>query len=509
MVFEWIARRAGPLGLCLAVASLTLPPAMAQVQPAGFAEALRPRLQAGGQPVSWTLAERMDHYGVPGLAIAIIEDGEIVYLQGHGVLQVGSPDPVTPNTLFSAGSVSKIATSALALHLAADGRLDLDADVLSGLSTWSLPDSRDPFGSQVSLRAILSHTAGFNLHGFEDYQPGAALPSVTETLDGTGPAQNDALERRFEPGSRYAYSGGGFTLAQLYLSDRSGLGFEALAEAELFTPLGMDRSTFANPLPETVGNIARAHDRSGQPTALPRGYEAMPEMAASGLWTSAADLGRLVAQLIGGYRGEPGYLSPDMARAMMTRIAPGEHGLGPRLTGTGDSFIFHHGGANDSYQTWIEGHLVTGDGLVILTNGAQGRALINEVRNGVADTMGWNLNRPVILPERQPTASDLAGFVGTYSVDPSFPIDLRQQMVGWIFESALEFRLDDDSRLMAGRAGGDRFEPLIALTPTRFVMPGFSQTVGIAELEFHRNALGEVTGMSFHLENATSHYRRG
>ncbi|MFT6462484.1 MAG: CubicO group peptidase (beta-lactamase class C family) [Maricaulis maris] len=508
MVFEWIARRAGPLGLCLALASQALLPAAAQAQPAGFAETLRPRLQAEGQPVSWTLAERMDHYGVPGLAIAIIEDGEIVHLQGYGVLQAGSADLVNAQSLFSAGSVSKIATATLALHLAADGRLDLDADVLSGLSSWSLPDSRDPFGSPVSLRAILSHTAGFNLHGFEDYQPGAALPSVTETLDGAGPALNEALERRFEPGSRYAYSGGGFTLAQLYLSDQSGLSFEALAGAELFTPLGMDRSTFANPLPETVGNIARAHDRAGQPTALPRGYEAMPEMAASGLWTSAADLGRLVAELIGTYRGEVDYLSPDMARAMMTRIAPGGHGLGPRLTGRSDEFIFHHGGANNSYQTWIEGHLVTGDGLVILTNGANGRSLINEVRNGVADTMGWSLNRPVILPERQPTASDLAGFVGTYGVDPSFPIDLRQQMVGWIFESALEFRLDDDGRLMAGRAGGDRFEPLIALTPTRFVMPGFSQTVGIAELDFHRNALGEVTGMSFHLENATSHYRR-
>ncbi len=508
MVFEWIARRAGPLGLCLILASQALPTASAQAQPVGFVDALRPRLQAEDQPVRWTLAERMDHYGVPGLAIAIIEDGEIVHLQGYGVLQVGSPAPVTAGTLFSAGSVSKIATSALALHLAADGRLDLDADVLSGLSSWSLPDSRDPFGTPVSLRAILSHTAGFNLHGFADYQPGAALPGVIETLDGTGPAQNEALERRFEPGSRYAYSGGGFTLAQLYLSDRTGLSFEALADAELFTPLGMDRSSFANPLPETLGNIARAHDRSGEPAALPRGYEAMPEMAASGLWTSAADLGRLVAEMIDGYRGGTEFLPADMAGAMMARIAPGEHGLGPRLTGHGDAFIFHHGGANNSYQTWIEGHLVTGDGLVILTNGAQGRSLINEVRNAVADTMGWSLNRPVILPERQPHASELAAYVGTYEVDPAFPIDLRQQMVGWIFEAALELRLDDEGRLMAGRAGGDRFDPLVALTPTRFVMPGFSQTVGIAELEFHRNALGEVTGMSFHLENATSYYRR-
>ena len=229
-------------------------------------------------------------------------------------------------------------------------------------------------------------------------------------------------------------------------------------------------------------------------------------MAASGLWTSARDLGSLVSALIGSYRDEREFLPPSLGVAMMTRVAPGEHGLGPRLTGQGQDFIFHHGGSNESYQAWIEGHLETGDGLVILTNGANGRALIDEIRNAVADTMGWRVNPPV-RPISVPLADDdLAAYAGIYAVDAAFPSDLRQQMSGWIFEMPLEFRVID-GQLAGGRAGGDRFDPMVPVSPTRFVLPGFYQTVGVAEIEFHRNALGTVTGMTFRLENALSHYR--
>jgi hypothetical protein len=270
----------------------------------------------------------------------------------------------------------------------------------------------------------------------------------------------------------------------------------------------MTRSSFANPLPETRGNIARAHDGDGNPVALPRGYESMPEMAASGLWTSAHDLGGLVASLINSYRGEGGALPQALAGEMLTRIAPSEHGLGPRLSGTGESFIFHHAGSNDSYQAWIEGHPVTGNGLVVLTNGAQGRALIGEIRNAVADTMGWSVNRPVLVPEVVVPPAAAAAYAGVYGVDPDFTTQHRNQMVGWMFEAELEVRPDGQGGLGIGRAGGNRFDPLVALSPTRFAVPSFDQLVGIAEFEFHRNAAGQTTGMTFRLDNAESHYLR-
>ncbi|MAK65257.1 MAG: serine hydrolase [Maricaulis sp.] len=490
------------LAVCLAAT-----PALAQ-SPGDFTDQLRPRIQRDGDPLVWTLEARMAHYGVPGLAVAIIEDGEIVHAAGYGVLQAGSNAPVNADTVFSAGSVSKVVSATLALRLVEAGHLDLDGDILARLTSWTLPADRDvAAGTPVPLRAILSHTAGFNLHGFADFQPGDALPDVLDTLNGTAPTGDDPLAREAPSGLAYRYSGGGYTLAQLLMTDVLQQDYPELADRHLFEPLGLHRSSFSNPLPESFGNIARAHNSRGEPVALPRGYEAMPEMAASGLWVSARDLGVLVADLIQSYRGQGQALSRPMALEMMTRIAPSEHGLGPRLDGSGADFIFHHGGSNDSYRAWIEGHLVTGDGLVILTNGTQGRLLIDEIRNAVADVMGWEINRPVLAPRIALEAADLEAYAGIYSVDPAFPASMRQQMQGWIFQSDLEFRVQD-GQLQAGRAGGDFFSPLVPLSPNRFAMPDFAQTVGHAEFEFHRDALGQTRGFTFHLSNAQSHYLR-
>ena len=482
-------------------------PAGAQ-SPGDFTDHLRPRIQQAEVPIVWTLEERMEHYGVPGVAVAIIGDGEIIHAAGYGVLQAGGDTPVDADTVFSAGSVSKVASATLALRLVEAGHLDLDEDVLAHLSSWTLPAERDvASGTAVPLRAILSHTAGFNLHGFADFQPGDRLPDVIDTLNGTAPTGDDPLAREAPSGLAYRYSGGGYTLAQLLMTDVMQQTYPDLAARHLFQPLGLSRSSFANPLPDNFGNIARAHNAQGEAVALPRGYEAMPEMAASGFWVSARDLGTLVAELINSYRGEGQALSQPMAVSMMTRIAPSEHGLGPRLDGSGAGFIFHHGGANNSYRAWIEGHLASGDGLVILTNGTQGRALIDEIRNAVADTMDWEMNRPVLAPQIALDPVELDAFAGVYAVDPAFPASVRQQMRGWIFESDLEIRVVD-GQLQAGRAGGDRFSPLIPLAPNRFAMPDFRQTVGHAEFEFHRNALGETLGFTFHLSNAQSHYLR-
>jgi CubicO group peptidase (beta-lactamase class C family) len=509
MFLKTFARPAKPFVLLAACWALSVPSiALAQGEPSEFAGQLRPRILPAGTDINWSLEDRMQHYGVPGVGIAIIEDGAIVFEAGYGVLQAGGRAAVDADTVFSAGSVSKVATASLVLNRVDAGVLSLDEDVRDRLTGWTLAAERDVApGMPVTLRALLSHTGGFNLHGFADFPPGAALPTTVQTLNGEAPATHAALAREAGPATGFRYSGGGFTLVQALLDDVSAGGFDATAEAHLFAPLAMTRSSFANPLPEEHGNIARAHNARGEPVALPRGYEAMPEVAASGLWTSAHDMGQLVAELIRGYRGEGDYLARETALAMMTRVSPGNHGLGPRLTGTAQDLIFHHGGSNNSYRAWIEGHLATGDGLVVLTNGSQGRALIDEIRNAVADTMDWEINRTVIAPELALPAETLAGYAGVYSVDAAFPLELRQHMVGWIFEADLEFRVTADG-LAAGRAGGDRFDALIPLTPTRFAMPGLPQSVGVAELEFHRNALGETTGMTFHLEDARSHYVR-
>lgn len=498
-------------GLCLS-ATLTMvslsAPGFAQSDPASFTDMLRPRVWLGGEEARYSLDERMAAYDVPGVAVAIIENGEVVFASGFGVRQAGATDPVDADTVFSAGSISKIATASLVLRLASEGALDLDAPVATQLESWSLPDFPGFDESRITLRTILSHTSGFNMHGFRDFQPGEELPSTIDTLEGRSPAVNDPLTLLFEPGTAYKYSGGGYTLAQQIVDDTDpAADFDMIANAHLLVPLGMTRSTFTNPLPPDHGNIAMAHDGDGTPVALPRGYEAFPERAACGLWTSANDLAGLVAALLASYRDDDGYLPRSLAQDMMTPVSPSEHGLGPRVEGRDDLLLFHHGGVNSSYHAWIEGHLATGDGLVILTNGSSGNGLITEIRNGVADAMNWEINSPIRVPEIALSAEQLADYAGSYRVDTDYPQALRRIMVRGLFERQIHIETDGERLIMSVGDGGGAMA-LIPLSPNRFWIEGFGLRLGIAELEFHRDAFGETHSVTFHLPNASSHYVR-
>ncbi|MFS1523175.1 serine hydrolase domain-containing protein [Microbulbifer sp. 2304DJ12-6] len=473
----------------------------------GLIDNLRPRYVVGDVMPRYTLADRMEYYGVPGVAIGIIKDGKLIHAEGFGVLQRGSGEKIDGHTLFSAGSVSKIATATILLKMDAAGLLDIDGNITQYLKSWQLPKSDRLTDDGVSLRMILSHTAGFNIHGFADFLPGEELPTVIETLNGVSPAQHGPLEFLYRPGNRYKYSGGGYTLAQLVATDITGESYPATAKKMLFTPMGMTRSNFTNPLPMDTQNVAKAHNRDGNPVALPRGYEAMPEMAASGLWTSAHDLGTLTAALINSFRTKHGFLPRDLAVDMMTKVTPSKHGMGPMIDGSSQDLIFHHGGANNSYRAWIEGNLATGDGLVVLTNGARGNDLIIEIRNSAADVLDWSHNRPVYISRLDIGAEQLASFEGAYRPSDSFPLSMREQMVGRFFDATVQIALKDGG-LQISRRGSDRWQQLIPTGPNRFMFPAFAQRIGMVELTFHRNARRQTKEMSLTVPSATSYYQR-
>jgi CubicO group peptidase (beta-lactamase class C family) len=278
--------------------------------------------------------------------------------------------------------------AALILRLVSEGKLELDKDVNDYLKSWKVPINKFTNQNKVTLRAILSHTAGFSQHGFKDFQPHEKLPSAIETLMGQSPAKHKAVRLQFVPGEQMDYSGGGITVSQVLIEDVTDLSYEDAARKYVFEPLGMTRSTFINPLPSDYGNIARAHDEFGEPAALPRGWESMPEKAASGLWTSADDLAVFNIALLTSMQTENSFLPSSIARDMMTRVSKSWHGLGPRLNGVEETRVFHHGGANDSYGAWIEGHPQSGNGIVVLTNGTDGHWIHSEVRKSAEDAFG-------------------------------------------------------------------------------------------------------------------------
>jgi CubicO group peptidase (beta-lactamase class C family) len=340
----------------------------------------------------WTLAERMAHYRVPGVSVAVIRSGKMAWARGYGVKLAGSKDAVDAETVFSVGSVSKVGAAATTLRLVDEGLLDLDQDVNEFLVGWKVPENEFTQESKVTLRRILSHTAGLTVHGFQDFQPGEQEPLTIDILEGRFPAKNVPVLVDLVPGTEYRYSGGGVTVEQLIVEEAMEADFATAAQELVFEPLEMTRSTFENPLPEEHDNIARAHNNLGAPCALPRGWESMPESAASGLWTTPSDFAKLIIALIEASRSQPdAFLSQSLIADVMTEVAPSAHGLGPRLDRElgEDNLRFSHGGSNESYKAWMEGHLGTGNGLVVFTNGARGRSLNEEIKRAVADAEGW------------------------------------------------------------------------------------------------------------------------
>ncbi len=339
---------------------------------------------------STTLRARMDHYGVPGISVAVLRNGEVGWARGFGVKLVGTDDLVDTATVFSVASLSKVAAAATTLRLVNAGLLDLDRDVMDYLTSWSIPENPYTTESPVTLRRLMSHTAGTTVHGFADFQPGEALPTTVQILEGSGPAKNSPVVVSDEPGTIYRYSGGGTTIQQLVIEDVTGSPLASAAVEWVFDPLGLSRSSFVNPLPAGHGNIARAHDDRGRPTALPRGWEAMPEAAASGLWTSPSDYSRIVIALRNSWLGTPSsYISHDLGQDVMTKVRPGNFGLGPYLGGDGRSRYFSHGGSNESYKSYFRVFLESGHGAVVFTNGAGGSDLVEEIIDALDRIEGW------------------------------------------------------------------------------------------------------------------------
>lgn len=324
------------------------------------------------------ILQLMTAYDVPGVSVAVIKNKQLLWAKGFGVIQAGAIKSIDSETVFSVGSISKVCTAMITLKQVDNKKLDLNKDVNDYLTQWKIPSNRNTRDYSVTLKNILSHTAGLSVHGFGDFQPGERLPNTVEILNGQYPAKNSAVRVIFEPGSQFKYSGGGTTVQQLILEELFNNDFDEIAKNQLFNPLNMKRSSYQNPLPTNFGNIAKAHGRTGQPRALPRGYEAMPEKAASGLWTTPTDLSKVIISLMNSYEGEEEeFLSPLLTKQMMVPIAPGKFGLGPIIN---EELTFQHGGSNDSYKSFFQGNLKTGNGFVIFTNGANGGRFNKELR---------------------------------------------------------------------------------------------------------------------------------
>jgi CubicO group peptidase (beta-lactamase class C family) len=331
----------------------------------------------------------MREYRVPGLALAVVENQQTV-IRTYGVADQASGRPITATTPFNVGSVSKTFASWGALRLVAERKLDLDAPVERYVKRWRLPPSSFDRG-KVTLRRLLSHTAGLSVSGYVGWTSLAQRPTLEASLSGNTNGAG-AVELVAEPGAGWSYSGGGYTLAQLLVEEQSGKPFEQYLDDDVFPAMGLADSRFTI-TPERLARMPRGHDPAGRPAPT----RVFTEMAAAGLSTTITDLAALATLTIRRGVAPDGravvpralfdaMVAPQVAAMPADRFAdlpyqlgPGgteNYGLGYDLYRVGKNLtVVGHTGANLGWRAGLFVALETGQGIAVTTNADGGRGV--------------------------------------------------------------------------------------------------------------------------------------
>jgi CubicO group peptidase (beta-lactamase class C family) len=373
--------------------------------------------------------DRMKFYGVPSVSIAVINQGKIEWAKTYGLADEKEGRKANLNTLYQAASMSKAVNGLLIMKLVQDGKLSLDKDIRQYLKTWTFPDNDFSRNRPITLGHLLSHTAGLGLHGFKGYSKGQALPSINEILDGKLPANNEALSPLFPPGTRTEYSGGGTVIMRKIIEDNVAKSYDSLIGQMVLRPIGMQHSTYSQPLGEKWKDFAKAYDQSGK--EIPGGYNVYPELAPDGLWTTATDYAKFVISIQRSLQKAPSaLLQYATVNRMLTPFLKGsDAALGVFVKEKGGQKYFWHIGANIGYRSAFYGSFSTGSGVVVLTNSDNGQALIDEILNGVSVVYHWKdfykpeVRKLVAIPDTLANQ-----YAGTYQVEnPAMNIVIEKE----------------------------------------------------------------------------------
>src|SRR6266545_593330 len=419
-----------------------------------------------------SIRERMAFYKTPGLSVAVINDGQIEWAGGYGVLEAGRPTPVTPETIFQVCSISKHVAMIGALRLVQDGRIDLDEDINRYLTSWRLPANGD-WQPRISVRQLLAHTAGLTQNWYRGFGRGDSIPTLLEVLEGRPPANTPPIRAVLLPGSQFRYSGSHYSVLQQLLIDLTGAPFPDLMRELVFEPLNMRNSSYDQSFPDTQPDLAAiGHYIGGEPVYGK--WRVLPEMAGAGLWTSASDLALLAIEIQRAHAGQPSSLltKPIVDQALTPQVAD-HFGLGTQLEGAGAARRFGHGGDNIGYKCLTTAYMEHGQGAVVLTNGDDGYWVVLDVLRALANEYGW--------PEYGPNRSAIElgpgayqAYTGEYQLHATLTITISQH----------------DGQLYLAVSGQSPFE-LRASAEARF----FTHVLN-SDIAFTTNASGEVSGLT-------------
>ncbi|WP_342377589.1 serine hydrolase [Myxococcus stipitatus] len=340
----------------------------------------------GEAPRKMSIQDWMALYEIPGVSVAVFDRGALVWAKGYGVKEAGGSEPITVDTLFQAASISKPVSALAAMHHAEKRKWSLDEDINAKLVSWKLPDNDFTKDQKVTLRRLLSHSAGTTVHGFRGYSAQASVPTLQQLLNGEKPANSSAVRVDTVPGTLTRYSGGGTSIVQLMLQDQLQKPFAQIMKETVLAPLGLKNSTYEQPLPKALEPLAAVGTRSGGKSVAGR-WHTYPEQAAAGLWTTPSDLARIALEVSKATQGKSQrVVSPSMAKQMLTRQSE-SFGIG--FMRPKEQSWFGHGGSNEGYRCVLVAFAESGSGIAIMTNSDDGGLLFDRLIASAMAEYGW------------------------------------------------------------------------------------------------------------------------
>lgn len=436
---------------------------------------LMPAIKIDGE-ANFSLIDRMKFYHANGVSIAVIKDFKIEWARGYGWADSAEQRPVTTNTLFQAGSISKSLNAVGVLKLVQDKKLSLYNDINDYLKTWKFPYDTTSHRKKISVANLLSHTAGLTVHGFPGYAKGDSIPTLKQILDGKRPANTSPIRSAFEPSLKYQYSGGGITISQVIVQDVSASSYTSFMQENVLNPIGMKSSFYNQPPPnDRQLNMATAYYNNGQP--VKGKYHIYPEQAAAGLWTNPTDLAAYIIETQLALQGKSSrVLSKEMTSLRLTPYIDSSAALGVFILTRGGEKYFNHGGVDEGFVSQYYGSENGGNGVVVMSN-TYNTQILDEIVNSVASVYNWKDFSRVMIKKIVPVSDELLNlYVGRYELAPNFILTVTKE----------------GHRLWTQATGQEKFE-VFPETENKFFPKPFE-----AQLEFIKDANGVVTKLLLH-----------
>lgn len=385
----------------------------------------------------------LKHYKVPGLSFAVVDNYQVVYSHTAGLKETGTQNKIDSNTAFSTASISKPVTATIVAMLAEQGKLELDAPVSQYLRRWSIPTSQFTQNKPITFRHLLTHTAGTSQGGFADFNLGDDIPTPIESLNGIKlPRYNSPISVNFTPESDWEYSGGGYVIAQIAIEDITGKSLQQLAEDMIFTPLNMQHTTmFQNGHPKFLSNVAKAHD--GHQKVMKDGIIICPQIAPSGMWSTAIDMAKFTIEYQKALAGKPTKVISKWVAEATTKVhslkkVGGWSAGWMRMEAKGNLDWFSHGGSNTGTGGHVMSTMQGGKGIIVFINALtpQRNPAIDALIDSIISLMNWR--QTVDSSQSIPDKNLITKMLGRYLSPFDQIITIKKQGDNLIYNNPLQ-----------------------------------------------------------------------